>query len=263
MIRPYLEFIKKSFRNNTVYKVDYFAGIINTIIIIFVNINIWKAIYNGGDVIEGKQFKTIATYLVLGFLMQCVFMMDEYLIESKVKSGLISSDLLKPISFRFYIFSCNIGTLVFRLVMQLIPALIISVLIFGLQPPFSAAMGVCFAISVILGYLVLYLLNFIVWISSFWFYYTFSLITIKDAAIMIFSGALVPLWFMPEGLREIIRFTPFESIYFIPISIYLGQTPKNEIIVSIVTQLIWIAILFGIGHVLWKAANKKLVVQGG
>lgn len=45
----------------------------------------------------------------------------------------------------------------------------------------------------------MYNLNFIVWISSFWFYWTFSLVTIKDAAVMILSGALLPLWFMPQA----------------------------------------------------------------
>ncbi|MFZ5989702.1 MAG: ABC transporter permease [Bacillota bacterium] len=262
-MRAYLEFVRKSFQNNIVYRIDYFAGVINTLIIIFVNISIWKAIYEEEEVFGGVQFRVLMTYIVLGFLIQCIFMMDEYLVESKVKSGLISSDLLKPISFRLYLFSYNLGTLIFRLVMQLLPTLLIAIVVFGLLPPFSVSMAVYFIISVTLGYLVLYNLNFIIWVSSFWFYFTFSLITIKDAAVMIFSGALLPLWFMPQWLVDFIKFTPFDSIYFTPISIYLGQMPRDEIIMSMTRQGIWILILFCIGQVLWKAASKKLVVQGG
>jgi ABC-2 type transport system permease protein len=262
-MRAYLEFVRKSFQNNIVYRIDYFAGIINTLLIIFVNISIWKAIYEEEEVFGGVQFKVLMTYIVLGFLIQCIFMMDEYHVESKVKSGLISSDLLKPISFRLYLFSYNLGTLFFRLVMQLLPTLLISIFVFKLLPPFSLSMAIYFIISIILGYLVLYNLNFIIWISSFWFYFTFSLITIKDAAVMIFSGALLPLWFMPSWLVNYIKLTPFDSIYFTPISIYLGQMPEDEIIMSITRQGIWILILFCVGQVLWKAAAKKLVVQGG
>lgn len=263
MIRTYLEFAKKSFQNNIVYRADYLAGVINAIVMIFVNISIWKAIYSGDEMVEGIQFKMLTTYIVLSFIMQCVFMMDEYLIENKVKSGLISSDLLKPINFRVYIFSYNIGTLLFRVIMQMVPALVVSVLFFGLQPPFSVSMGVYFLISVVLGYIVLYNLNFIIWISSFWFYGTFSLVTIKDAAIMILSGALLPLWFMPPSIADFIALTPFKSIYFVPISIYLGSVPADEILSNILIQLAWAAGLFIAGQVLWSAAQKKLVIQGG
>jgi len=230
---------------------------------IFVNISIWRAIYSEDDMVEGVQFKMLTTYIILSFIMQCIFMMDEYLIDGKVKSGLISSDLLKPINFRLYIFSYNIGTLIFRLIMQMAPALIISIVFFGLQPPFSISMGAYFLISIVLGYLVLYNLNFIIWITSFWFYGSFSLVTLKDAAVMVFSGALLPLWFMPPAIADFIALTPFKSIYFVPISIYLGSVPMDEILSNILMQLVWVVGLFIAGQVLWNAAQKKLVIQGG
>jgi hypothetical protein len=40
---------------------------------------------------------------------------------------------------------------------------------------------------------------------------------------MVFSGALLPLWFMPPAIADFIALTPFKSIYFVPISIYLGS----------------------------------------
>lgn len=230
---------------------------------IFVNIAIWKAIYEEEEVLGGVQFKIVMTYIILGFLMQSIFAMDEYLIERKVTSGLISSDLLKPISFRLYVFSYNIGSTLFRILMQLTPALLLSIILFKFLPPFSVEMTIYFVISAILGYLILYNLNFLVWVSSFWFYWTFSLVTIKDAVVMIMSGALIPLWFMPQWLFDIIKMTPFDSIYFIPISTYLGQVPTNEIGTNLLKQLIWVVVLAGVGHLLWKAATKKLVVQGG
>ncbi|HEY0828009.1 MAG TPA: ABC-2 family transporter protein [Bacilli bacterium] len=262
-MRVYLEFAKKSFQNNMVYRMDYFAGVINAIVMIFVNISIWKAIYEEEEILEGVQFKILATYIVLSFLMQIVYMMDEYFIEAKVRSGLISSDLLKPIYFRLYVFSYHAGTMIFKLVMQFAPAIILSIFLFKLLPPFSTVMMVCFLLSAALGYLVLYNLNFIVWISSFWFYWTFSLVTIKDAAVMIFSGALIPLWFMPQGLVNFIKLTPFDSIFYTPIRIYLGMVPADEMVSSIIRQVVWVIVLFGIGQVLWKLGTKKLVVQGG
>ncbi len=262
-MRAYVEFAKKAFQINITYRSDYIAGVVNAIIMIFVNISIWKAIYEEEQTIDGVQFKILITYLVLSFLMQCIYVMDEYYIEGKVRSGSICTDLIKPINFNGYIFSYNVGILVFRLFMQLTPALLISILLFKMLPPFSLFMLACFFLSLIIGYLVLYNLNYIMWISSFWFYWSFSLITIKDAAVMIMSGALLPLWFMPQAMVDVINLTPFASIYYIPISIYLGQIPPEEIALTIVKQLVWAGVLFVAGKLLWRTALKKLVVQGG
>ncbi len=262
-MRAYVEFAKKAFQNNITYRADYVAGVINAIVMIFVNICIWKAIYEDEQSVDGVQFKMLITYVVLSFLMQCIYGMDEYHIEYKVRSGAIGLDLLKPINFSAYVFSYNLGILVFRVIMQLIPALLVSIVLFKMYPPFNLSMAVCFVLSTILGYLVLYNLNFIVWISSFWFYWTFSLVTIKDAAVMILSGALLPLWFMPQFLVDFINLTPFASIYYVPITIYLGQVPMEEIAMVMAKQLIWALGLFLAGKVLWRIALKKLVVQGG
>lgn len=262
-MRVYLEFLKKAFQNNVVYRVDYYASLINALVLIFVNIAIWRAINEGDGALGGIQFQFLVTYIVLSFLLQTLFLMDEYFIENKVRSGLISTDLLKPINFRMYVFSYNVGTMVFRLVLQFLPALLLSVFIFRLLPPFSISMLGYFILSATLGYLVLYNINFIVWISSFWFYWTFSLITIKDAFVLILSGALIPIWFMPVWLIDFIRLTPFESIFYTPIRIYLGMIPHDQIFITIVKQFVWIAVLYGIGQLLWTLAQKKLVVQGG
>lgn len=262
-MRAYVEFAKKAFQINITYRTDFVAGVINAIVMIFVNISIWKAIYEDEQTVDGVQLKILITYIVLAFLMQCIYGMDEYRIENKVRSGSISLDLLKPISFSGYIFSYNIGILIFRVIMQLTPVLIVSIVLFRMLPPFNLAMLTCFFLSLIIGYLVLYNLSYIMWLSSFWFYWTFSLVTIKDAAVMIMSGALLPLWFMPQSLVNFINLTPFASIYYVPISIYLGQVPPEEIALVIVKQLVWAAVLFFIGRLLWKMALKKLVVQGG
>ena len=108
-MRVYMEFAKKAFQNSIVYRANSYAGIINTIVMIFVNIAIWRAIYEEEAALEGLQFRLVMTYIVLSFLMQSVFVMDEYLIQGKVRNGTIATDMLRPVSFLNYIFSHNIG----------------------------------------------------------------------------------------------------------------------------------------------------------
>ena len=60
-----------------------------------------------------------------------------------------------------------------------------------------------------------------------------------------------------------ISFTPFESIYFTPVQIYLGELSGMNMLSEMAIQLLWIVILGVIANVFWKKGVKKLVVQGG
>ena len=57
--------------------------------------------------------------------------------------------------------------------------------------------------------------------------------------------------------------TPFVSIYFTPVQIYLGQLSATEIAFKCGVQLFWTVIIFALGNILWIKGQKKLVVQGG
>ncbi|MEK4059716.1 MULTISPECIES: ABC transporter permease [Paenibacillus] len=262
-MRAYLEITKKSFLNNLVFRVEYFAGLANSIVTIFVNIAIWRAVYDEEGTMDQLQFSMIVTYVILAMALFHVFSMDEYIIEKKIKTGLIASDLLRPLSFRLQIFSYHLGALIYKLILLFVPTLLFYSAIYHILPPFSTEMFFCFLFSIVLGYLVMYHLNFLIWISAFWLYKTFSLVTIKDTMVMVLSGAVIPLWYMPAWLVSYIKLTPFDTIFYVPISIYLGQLPEHEILTSILRQAGWVLALTLACHLLWKRASKRIVVQGG
>ena len=74
---------------------------------------------------------------------------------------------------------------------------------------------------------------------------------------------MIPIWFMPEWLQQIVNVTPFSSIYFTPVQIYLGQLSGKEIAGKCLLQIVWIVCMYGLGSVLWKRGQRKLVIHGG
>jgi len=262
-MRAYVEFAKKAFQNNMVYRVDYVIGVLNTVISIFVYVAVWKAIYGSRVEIEGISFNLVATNFILGLAISNLFNFDDTMISSKVIDGTIATDLLKPISFNGYMLFYNIGNVCFRTIIQFMPALILAIIFIGIVPPYSIILFLFFLFSVFLSFLLLYHLSYIVSILSFWFYNVWSISTIKGVLISLLSGTLMPMWFMPQGLVNFIKMTPFDSLFFIPISIYLGRINSSGLIWGIAKQIIWITILFIISQILWKAAVKRLVVEGG
>ena len=262
-MRAYVEFAVKKFQDKLAYRLDFFMGIVNTAITIAVYLYIYKALYWDASQVDGISYRMVATNFVITLGLSNAFDYDEMFLEHKIHDGSITGEFLKPVSFLFRLLAENIGEGIFKIIFHFIPALLFTMLYTKLCPPKSPLSLIIMFTSIVLGYLILWLISFIIQTWSFWLFSVWGILTIKNVFVNILAGTLLPLWFMPEALRKIISFTPFESIYFTPVRIYLGELSGAEIFSGIAVQIIWIAVLGIIANLFWKQGVKKLVVQGG
>ncbi len=262
-MRTYVEFALKKFQNKMAYRLEFFMGILNTVITIVVYLCIYKALYGDMQEVDGITFSMVATHFVISLGLSAAFEYNEMFLQDKVHDGSITNEFLKPVNFVFRLMAENIGEGLFKVIFNFFPAVVITMFYVKLSPPVSVINMVVMLISVILGYLILWLIGFIVQTWSLWLFSVWGIMTIKNVFVKILSGTLLPLWFMPEIVRKIISFTPFESIYFTPIQIYLGEIQGVELLNKMFIQVVWIGILGIIAGAFWKKGTKKLVVQGG
>lgn len=260
---PYIAFAKKSFMQKSAYRFDHFMGILNTIVRIFIFWGIYKALYGSNTEIDGITMSMVTTNFILSIGLEAVFCVNDFYLPDRIGNGSIATELLLPISFKGRMIAENLGNAMFKLIYHFVPALIVSVLIMGIEPPASAAMFILFIVSALLGYGVLWTISFAVQMSSFWLINVWSMVTIKNVFINVLSGSMIPLWFMPDWMSGIVEYSPFSSIYFTPVQIYLGQLSFDEIVFKCLIQLVWIVIIYMLGNLLWAKGKKKLVVQGG
>lgn len=263
MLAPYLAFTKKSFMLSSAYRFNHFMGILNTIVRIFIFWEIYRTLYGERTQVDGITMTMVTTNFILSIGLEAVFFINDFYLPDKIRDGSIANELLLPISFKGRMLADNLGNAIFKLIYHFLPALIVSVIIMGIQPPQNAFMFIMFLVSALLGYGVLWTISFVVQMTSFWFINVWSIVTIKNVFINVLSGATIPLWFMPDWMQGIVNFSPFSSIYFTPIQIYLGQLSYGEIYFKCLVQLVWIAIIYMIGEFLWQKGKKKLVIQGG
>lgn len=262
-MRTYLEFAIKKFQNKMTYRFDYFMEIINVIITIVVYLCIYKALYADAKDIDGITFQMVATNFVISLGLSNAFQYNEMFLQDKIHDGSITNEFLKPVNFIFRMLWENIGEGIFKVVFNFLPAMIFILFYTRLCPPKSILNFLVMLVSIVFGYLILWLISFIVQTWSFWLFSVWGIITIKNVFVNILSGSLLPIWFMPDILRKIIVFTPFESIYFTPVRIYLGELSGGDILSGMGIQILWIIVLAMIANIFWKKGCKKLVVQGG
>jgi|LSQX01.3.fsa_nt_gb ABC-2 type transport system permease protein len=262
-MRTYIAYFKLAFRNNTVYRVEYLLGILSNLLSIFITCAIWKALYGGQTVINGISFGMVTTNLIFAQGLGSAFSLDDFVVQRKLWDGSISTELLKPIDFRNSILAFNLGNIQFKLLTNFLPCVIITALFIGILPPSSIMSVVYFTISVILGFAILWGMSSIVQMTAFWILNVWSVSTLKNLLINVLAGASLPLWFMPGFLQSLIRYTPFDSIYFAPVKIYLGLMNTNEILLCYGKQIIWFVILIVLSTIMWEKGKKRIIIQGG
>lgn len=260
---PYFAFAKKSFLGRSAYRFNHFMGILNTILRTFIFWEIYRALYGSRSEIDGITITMVATNFILSLGLDAVFCVNDYYLPDRIQNGSIATELLLPVSFHGRMLADNLGHALFQLLFHFVPAVAVSVIFIGIAAPASPSMLFLFLLGALFGYGVLWTISFAAQMLSFWLINVWSIMTIKNVFINVLSGSMIPLWFMPEWMQGMIRFTPFSSIYFTPVQIYLGRLSPSEILSCFLIQVFWIVCLFSIGMFLWKKGQKKLVVQGG
>jgi ABC-2 type transport system permease protein len=151
------------------------------------------------------------------------------------------------------------GDFIFYIFSQAIPAVFISFVFFGLSGPVSIYAGIVFVLSLVMSVTMAFFIELILGMMAFYTSSGWGLQQIKVAIMGFFSGALVPVAFFPDWLKEIVNVLPFKDLVYTPIAVYLGILQEK----ALVSQLIWTIILFLISGAFYRLAIRKLTVQGG
>ena len=61
----------------------------------------------------------------------------------------------------------------------------------------------------------------------------------------------------------LVELSPFAYMQNVPFRIYSGDLVGGEIYQCILKQIFWLVTLMGLGIVIWKQAEKRIIIQGG
>lgn len=144
-----------------------------------------------------------------------------------------------------------------------LPAWAAGVLLMGMRLPASPLHAAAFAVSLVLAYLVLFSLNFLLGLLSMLVMNIKQITWAYRGLVSLLSGALIPLWLFPAGLRAVLDVLPFRCVYDVPLNIYTGALNGGALAGQLALQLAWTAALFALGRAAWRAVHRRMTVQGG
>ena len=133
----------------------------------------------------------------------------------------------------------------------------------GLSLPASFGAFCLFAVTMLLGVLVLTSLTMLVYTATFYTLSPAGITQIAMVTIEFFSGQLLPLPFYPPVLYKICSWLPFASISNVPFRIYSGDLAGGAMAQAIALQAFWLVALTALGSAWNRRALRRVVVQGG
>jgi ABC-type uncharacterized transport system, permease component len=260
----YIEVIKKSFQQEYIYRANTYISIIRNAVYLFISVSIWTSLFASRGVVDGVGLKDMVAFLVINLLLRNITRSrSSYIIGDKINSGEIITDLLKPISFNFYMFASQIGKNLYSTAFSTLPVCILAMIFYDFTLPDNLNNIILFIITAILGVILMYYIDYVSGLLSFWLKNGLYMDFFTGALFEIFSGATIPLWFYPGGLRSISNVLPFRLITFEPVSIYLGKVTALESLNIICAQLVWVMIFILLERFIWSKATKVVTIHGG
>jgi ABC-2 type transport system permease protein len=262
VLAPYLAFAAKAFSREATYRMEVFTNVGSLLVRLYLMKAVWTALYAQNAAPAGVPLHAILTYTVVALLMSLVLEIDgTRQIRDKIREGTIATDLMKPISLPLYFFSDGVGMTLLHAVL-IVPALILSLVIVRIDVPAPPVLA-AFALSFLLGYMVNFLLNFLMNCVAFWTLETFAVQLMVRWLSDLIGGQIVPLVFFPGVLQKIVLALPFAAVYSTPLLIYLGTIKPSGYLAAMSLQVLWCVVFAGVSWLVWRAAQRRVVVQGG
>lgn len=268
-LKRYVPFMKAGIQNLVVYRLNFMGFVIGGLIYCFVMFYLWRAVFdsNGGGMFLGFSMTDMVVYLFLSnTTSQLIYSGVSEQVGEEIRDGSISMRLLKPVNTDLSYMFAELGEILMKLVVLVIPIVLgIEIYRFFVTGTvmFNTVNFLLYLFSTVLAYTISFRVNLCFGFIAFYVKNLWGIGILKNSVIGFLSGSLIPLAFMPDGLRVCLEYLPFASMNYTPVMIYMGKYGAYELLFRIGIQIVWAILLYGLSKLIWLGAIKKLCVQGG
>lgn len=253
--------------NSLQYRASALAGMVTQVFWGFMLLMIFEAFYKSGPA-QDFSYTSLASYIWLkqAFFSFFTIYADDPELGNIIMSGNVAYELLRPYSMFSFWFSKSIGT---RLSLGLLSAPLVLVISLILPAPYNLSLPenftafVLFAISLILGVLLITSIVMMAYLSMFKTHNKAGTFILFAIIMDLLGGHYIPIPLIPKWLQTISNLLPFRYASDLPFRIYTGDIVGNEMIFGILIEIFWIVSLFMLGSYFMRRVTRKVAIFGG
>lgn len=267
-MKKYLSFFRLRLVTGLQYRSAALAGIVTQFFWGFMEILVLRAFYEADPGAYPMTIEATCCYIWLQQAFLAFFHGNIFEAELMgcVMNGGIAYELCRPVSLYDMWFARTIAGRMSMAMLRCLPILGVAVFLpygYGLTAPKDLLHFGLFVLTLLLGGSVLAAMCMILYMIVF---YTLSVDGVKMLFVSVMeflTGAVIPLPFFPEKLQRVLEILPFAAMQNVPLRIYSGNLTGADMERAIFLQIFWLTVLVFFGKILWRRAEKRVVVQGG
>lgn len=258
------EVARVSFQRQLAYRSAHLAGLITNLFFGLLRAAVLVALYGAREEVSGLSLQMAITFTglsqaTIGYLS--IFSWSD--IIKSVYSGEVASDLLKPMGFFTFWLAKDLGRASAAFLMRSLTIMVLYAIIFDITYPKDLTQWIGLIMAFILSWLVSFAWRFVVNLTAFWTPNAFGIARFAYGMSWVFSGFAMPLTFYPTWFQDLAAATPFPSMVYTIVEIYLGVAAGHEMLLLLLGQAFWFLILVLAGKIMLTAGIRRLVVLGG
>jgi ABC-2 type transport system permease protein len=242
------------------------AALIRLTVQVVLVASLWNGLYQQTGTTAGIDREQAVTYAVMAVLASRLRELDQYAGRDTVLQhmhfGTIVYWYLRPLAPQRYYALRALGEQLYGFAWAL-AGFVLCLAAGVVQPPGSAAVAGVFALSLLLGQVVLYYVMLVIDQFCFWTLRNGAAMLILIFAQNLLSGVYAPLWFFPDWFITLSSFLPFQATLSVPLSLYVGRIPLSDAAFQLSVQVCWVLVLALFTRFLWRRAALRVVSQGG
>lgn len=267
-MKKYWSFFKMRLMAGLQYRAAALAGMSTQFVWGIMEILLYRAFWLEQPERFPMGMEALSSYIWLQQAFLCLFALWNWETDilGAVRDGSVAYELLRPADLYSMWMARSIATRLSRAVLRMVPVILVSSLIpapYGLRLRISPGAFGLFLVSTALMVLVTCSYSLLVYAMTFYLTDPNGIMVLSVAAADLLGGAVVPLPFLPDGLRQIAALSPFGSMQNVPLRIFNGDIPLSDIPAVMGLQIFWIITLVTAGYLLTSSGLRRTVIAGG
>jgi ABC-2 type transport system permease protein len=266
---PYRTFgamVSAGFRRYSTYRQAMAAGIVANTVFGFLNCYVMLAVARGnGGSVAGYDSGQIALFVWINQgLLATVGIWGDVELGERIRSGAVVADLLRPVHPVLLYLANDLGRAGFATFTRFAVPMVIGALAFDVYTPRRPGTYPLFALSLLLAVLISFACRYLVNSAAYWLLDSRGPQLVWNLASTLLGGLYFPLHFLPTGAVVALWLaTPFPSLFQGPADLVTERAdPVNQVVI-VAGQVGWAAVVLGLCVVVQRAAERRLVIQGG
>lgn len=260
-----------------VYRGDFAFATLMRFLPIVTQIFLWGAVYAVGtddahEKLNSYTYRNMVAYYLLAMVGRAFSSMPGLAsgIARDVREGTVKKFLIQPIDMLGYLFWHRVAH---KLVYYLVAAGPFGLVFFLCRGYFDGwpdgLTVAAWMASLVLAFLVGFLLESLIGLVSFWFLEVSSLIFIYMMINYFLSGHMIPLDWLPAPISEWVQFLPFKYLAYFPATILLEgpdggpRYSHAELGLHLGLELLWIAALLALNRLAFARGVRRYGAFGG